>query len=1086
MIINSSSIESLKPQDYQDLSTKILNRNFNKVNDIIELSIIDNNGTTIITDNSFKDYTPIESIDGKSYKSINIDYVEVLKNYGFSKGRYTLKFSFQRNLIQNSTRKIFLIDEISPSRTEIRVSAPSIPDEIISDGIYDIQNQLFNSVYIKDFNLNFGNGVYSLLLNAQLDSISSPISVLLKLYEPLPSNIRVGNNFRIIEEIINPIEVEIDLGSQSLIVDDGIPLAGPNFSIGFDIGTSVQSEFKSYDNILLNGASSSSFNNLTNYLSGSFPLNLEFDNTNTPSGFHFENFIHFSSAVERLKNFEYKMRLIENYRDELSILEDITGDVTSSINFIKDKSLTEGKINKVIQNFDPYERFLYFESGAFCWPKYDNTKPYSNVSSSNSAVISWLGVEIPGYSGQYNGGQLLSASLFDDQNIHLLSNTLPDHIHSNSDNEQFILFTEMVAHHFDNIWNYIESINDINKAESSLTKGISKTFIFDALQNTGIPAFDQFENTNLFEYLLGDIKDGTFQYTTTDGTTMVTASNAGSIPKSDITKEIWKRLYHNAPYLLKTKGTERGIKALMACYGIPETILHIKEYGGPTTDKTGFKTFSYPKKSKALRMSPYGNTNLNGQIKILSNNVSPDTKTIQFRFKPDFESSVPGYQTIFGNFDENNDNNSYESFSVNIIKSTGSYLDENLYGYVTLKNINDISSTEDIPIYNGDMWNFTLIFDSSSTNDITLYCTNTNFNKNTYIVSTSLNYDDYFGNGWESIPESRSLGFGTSVIGGNALYPNGGPTEGNYQEIRLWNEALTQDTILVQSLSPFNYNGNSISSSYESLYLRLPLGSDLFYSESNYTINNSPNPLFRNIYSGSISASVVGNVDFISMEETHHLITPDTVGSSINSEKVRIDTGTIDNDWLSPFQSIETSPQDRQPLDYSDLGIFFSPTFEINEDIIYTLGGFRLDDYIGDPTHYTSSYYPALREINQIYSKKLERRYNFYDYIRTIQFFDHTLFKVIKSFTPAKANLKTGLVIEPHYLERSKIPGKNITKEHINEHTLQYVISGSISSTNETEYLLEISPVGYVESGSYGVANENVAQRSRLSNRFFR
>ena len=51
------------------------------------------------------------------------------------------------------------------------------------------------------------------------------------------------------------------------------------------------------------------------------------------------------------------------------------------------------------------------------------------------------------------------------------------------------------------------------------------------------------------------------------------------------------------------------------------------------------------------------------------------------------------------------------------------------------------------------------------------------------------------------------------------------------------------------------------------------------------------------------------------------------------------------------------------------------------------------------------------------------------DYIRTIQFFDHTLFKMIKDFTPAKANLTTGLVIEPHYLERTKIPGKNIDYE---------------------------------------------------------
>lgn len=1076
MIINSSSIESLKFQDYQNLSNKVLNRNFDRSSDIIELSIIDNNGVNILTDGDFKDYTPIGSVDGNFYKSINIDYVEVLKNYGFSKGIYTLKFSFQRNSTQTNTRKVFLIDEISPSRTEIRVSAPSIPDNIISDSIYEIQNQLYSSVYIKDFNLNFGNGIYLLLLNAQLSTVSSPVSALLKLYEPLPPNIRIGSNFSIIEEIINPIQVEIDLGSQS-VIDEGVPLAGPNFSIGFDIGTSVQSEFKTYDDILVNGVSSSSFNNLVNYLSGSFPLNLEFDNVNTPSGFHFENFIHFSSAVERLKNFEYKMRLIESYRDELSNLDSITGNITSSINFIKDKSLTKGKIDKVIQNFDPYERFLYFESGTFSWPKYDNTKPYSNVSASSKSVASWLGVEISGYPGQYSGGQLLSASLFDDQNIHLLSNTLPDHIHANSDNDQFILFVEMIAHHFDNIWYYIDNINNINNAENSLTKGISKNFIFDALQNTGVPAFDQFENSNLFEYLLGSVKNGVFQYEATDGTTMVTASEGGSIPKSDITKEVWKRLYHNVPYLLKTKGTERGIKALMACYGIPESILHIKEYGGPTTDKTGFRTFTYQKKSKmAETFGPQEGTIL-GDI---SDTNFSKTKTIQVRFLP--KKGYKNPMDIITFIGPSNDigigisqsidvtlNNS-ESFAHLVIVS-GSNISP-----VTIKSIATSSLG---PIYNGDVWNLSLIINSGSNNSnniITAYATNTTYNKNLHILSCSLNIN---------------APYNFSLLGGNWGTGNFGPLlgafSGSLQEYRRWNEELTLDTLKAQALSPFNYNGNNISSSYENLLLRVPLGSNnkslpntqVVSFENNY----APSPINRGLYSVIIYGD---SLKEYSLEETHHLITPDTVGSSMVSDKVRIDTGVIDNDWLSPFQSVESSVQDRQPLDYSDLGIFFSPTFEINEDIIYTLGGFRLDDYIGDPTHYTSNYYPDLKEINQIYSKKLERRYNFYDYIRTIQFFDHTLFKVIKSFTPAKANLKTGLVIEPHYLERSKIPGRNITKEHISEHLLPYVLSGSISSTSEPEYLLEISPISYIESGSYGVFNENVAQVSRLSSRYFK
>ena len=118
--------------------------------------------------------------------------------------------------------------------------------------------------------------------------------------------------------------------------------------------------------------------------------------------------------------------------------------------------------------------------------------------------------------------------------------------------------------------------------------------------------------------------------------TLVSASNAGSIPKEDITKEIWKRLYHNAPYLLKTKGTERGLKALMSCYGVPSTILNVKEYGGSTSDKTTYQTFSYEKSGLALK----GDSGTDGYFiktdwsSSLTKNLNSEAKTVEFRIKP--------------------------------------------------------------------------------------------------------------------------------------------------------------------------------------------------------------------------------------------------------------------------------------------------------------------------------------------------------------------------------------------------------------------------------------------------------------------
>lgn len=45
-----------------------------------------------------------------------------------------------------------------------------------------------------------------------------------------------------------------------------------------------------------------------------------------------------------------------------------------------------------------------------------------------------------------------------------------------------------------------------------------------------------------------------------------------------------------------------------------------------------------------------------------------------------------------------------------------------------------------------------------------------------------------------------------------------------------------------------------------------------------------------------------------------------------------------------------------------------------------------------------------------------------WDYIRLIKFYDNSLFKMIKDFTPVKSGLATGIVIKQTFLERNKYP----------------------------------------------------------------
>jgi hypothetical protein len=1078
-ILNTQIIEAINAQDLEQVPSKQLVRNFGQGKDFITFKILDEQGNLLLNDPFFTEYTPYNDTPGtkgnSKTTSIDIDYEQVLQDYGYTSGTYTLQFSFYRRILDNE-QEAFTISEISTSRREIRIAPKNIPQVDFELAIGVLNNTLVTSPFVRDINLVTQKHSV-LILNSVL---SRDKTGLLKLYNPLPTNLFPGDSFDILEEIIDPLEVKVRL-DKSDEGSTGIDIGPPNFTLSTENIFTVPSSQKTFDQILTNGSVSSSFNRVQNMLSGSaVQIDLEFDNTDTTSGYHFENFIHFSSDTERLQNFKYKLELIETYSSSLAHLNNISGSISASNFILENKSILETKQNRLIQGFDYYERYLYYESGAYAWPKTNNTCPYTNAKTDSAAAVSWFGAPVDDYNSAYYGGQMLSASKFDEWNQYNLVNTVPPHIKDNTQNDKYILFVEMIAQHFDGIWAYMDSITDINEAYSGLKDGISKDLVLNQLTSRGISAYDQFANAPLYEYLIGDDGSGAFEYSPTDGATLISASNC-PIPKGDIAKEIWKRLYHNSSYLLKTKGTERGLKALIACYGIPESILHVKEYGGPLVDKTGFRTFSYQKESRMAKL----NNSVGNIITDAGDPKFTNTKTLQVRFLPETnyfepqdiihcrENLFTPDQSIAIGISQSIDHTKINSASfAHLVIATGSTGD-----------IGKVASALG-PIYNGDVWNLSVNITSGSDgtgNNLTAYITNTNSNKNTYVLSCSLDLpNNYYEEG-----TGRTIRIAPSnVNSGTPDYPLMGKFSGSIQEYRRWGEKLTKSTIVTQSLSPFNYNGNTVSSSFESLLVRVSLGSNNQNLPTTTVTNLNITPKEENRTNNTVSV-FGGSLESFFIEETHHLTTPDTVGSGMVSDKVRIDKGTFDDNFLDPFISVETSPQDRQPLDYSDLGVFFSPTFEVNEDIIYTLGGFRLDDYIGDPRDYTSGSYPDLKTIRDIYTQKLDKKLGIGDYIRTIQFFDHTLFKMIKEFVPAKVNLKTGLVIEPHYLERTKIAGTNVDYEQLTEHLINPKgITGSLSSTYEEEYDVVINVPNYILSGSYASATENVAQTLRKSRYF--
>ena len=1062
MILDTSSNPRI---NLTSVSSKEIFKSFGRLEDNIELHIYDLNNNIL---RSIEDFTEYENSQPQSTGNepenptqLSILPSNILNNSGFSFGKYKLNFYFQRTKIFKTDNHPFIIKEISSTRREVRLIAPDIKNGLFKNSIKSFISEIESSAYFREFVLNFGKNINVLGINYILNTNTSKYELLVKTLDPLPSTIKIQSTCKIVESIIDPISMEVDLGFPQPI-DDTISLRGPNFNISVKTKKSIPSDYKNYNQILKYNLSSS-YNNLINDLEKKEspeihydyirPISESLESVDIP--YHFENFIHFGSALKRLQNFEYKLKLIESNNSKIGDINTISTPTSNAI--INNKITLNNNINEIIKGFDGYERFLYFTTGSniFTWPKqndegqnHSSKTPYIPYSITSSEAKTWLGHEVD--TTTYYGGQLLSASLFDRQNNHRLINTIPMHIKDNTNNSFYINFVDMIGQNFDQIWTHIKHITKIK--DTHHVRGISKNLVYYSLQSLGIDTFDQFENSNLIEYILGEgtgsnqydvanfILSSSEQQTGTEITpseTMVTASNEGSVPKQDITKQIWKRIYHNVPYLVKTRGTERGLRALMNCYGVPTTTLNIKEYGGPVKDKTGYKTFSYEKSGLTLKGNSgtgdgfFAKTDWSASI----NDNEYTEKTVTFRIKPSRypkPTDTPNYHlfTLSGSNDGSTEDLTLDNHLIlepyttpnTDISSSG---DWDQYGKLSYYQGNTLKkSTTYFPIFNGDFWNVFVtgkdLNTSTGTASFGAYQANSLKNVSYYTTESHDISTPKETWGWSSDQGARHAYFGGVPPNASAQYDEVDNIvfSGSFQEIRYYfGEALSHETLKKQALEPYMYAGNSISSSFDNLILRLPLGSNLHKNTSSF----HPNIDVDYINSGSISSSLA-DPTWEEIIETHHLPTPDTVGASMTSEKVRIDTGIIDDNILSHNTKAETSTLDRQPQDFEDLGIFLSPTSEINEDIIYTLGAFRLDDYIGSPlpSSQTSSYYSDLKELRDLYFKKVKRRFNYWDYLKTVQYLDHTLFKLIEQFVPFRANTKTGLLIEPHYLERNK------------------------------------------------------------------
>jgi len=1002
-ITNISNIDSTQflNQNYTSKDEALLNslnvsKEFGLPGDNIELHIISSNGDLLDIVYDFKNYTTYKTNEGTSlYSQIVVDPKADLESFGLNQGVYDVVYNFYRTLFSSSIANQFYITEISSDRTEIKVSTNNTSYTALGQSYLTFVAERNSRAFYSDFILNFSDNKTYIGVNIAFDNVNQTLpSLYIKLYEPLPSNITVKDTFWLVENISDPYAFQVTTDFLAEATTDFTPLRGPNINIELAEKANLTTKYLNLSTLLSSNVSSS-YQQLQSWLEEkSIEISIDYND--------FSNFVHFSSANERLQNFKYKLNQIQLLQADINAINSLN--ISSSITYISSSVLTlQNQLNTLIQKLDGYEYYLYYESGSNAWPKINSTKPYTNKSVADPASIAWFN----------NQSQI--ASNYDTSNRDYVWNNLPEYITVDQQNSNLELFVSMLGQHYDYIWTYIKDITDLQVADNRIDYGISKDLVADTLRNFGIKLYTNSRGQDdLYISLLG-INPNNSTLPSTGSLVInnyVTASQY-TIPGDDILKETYKRIYHNLPYLLKTKGTRRGLYSLINCFGIPDTIIKIKEYGGNKKDQDIIEQIT-PKFDYNLSLGSTASLAIPFQpsykqfLSSSFNDIYPDT--LEYRFK--FTGTLPTQSIL-----ETSDN----KLNIRVINISSSYakIDFRISGSGGFTNSTPIT----LPLYNDDWWNLNLTRQTgslrasatSSNNTYTLTIGNKDDNGIQYLTSSSLTVSNTYNSVFNTIK--------TLYPGGNIVSKS---FSGSIQEFRYWIGSIPIDDFKDHILNPRSISYNSVTGSYNNLIFRLPLGSELDNLKTSSLNSVHPAPT-ASFISASVTSSraIVNNYlssSYSINHETFLINTPNVGNFTEIDEKVRIAIpNLVPGDVLTPYISIQKPETYPYSTDLNVVEVAISPQDSINADIIDQLGSFSIDDYIGDPRLAASSSYPALTDLRNFYFKKYSRKENVFDLIKLLSYFDNSLFKMIKDFVPAKSNLSTGLVIKPHILERNKI-----------------------------------------------------------------
>ena len=890
---------------------------------------------------------------------VAIDIYNEFKQLNLTSGNFNIVVNFFKNLVGSYDRQHLRIDEISPDRTEIRMQAidAADPEFLLQITNYINTVRQTSAPFYKSYLLNFSRNQTALFVN----SVVIGDYLYVKLYEPLPINIDIDFKCWVVEELKDAY-----IDSVAIAPDVVLPrtnkLANPNWYANAAYNISSETGLKNWNDLL--GSSVQTSQQIVDaYFSGSLSgmkLNIDYSD--------FNNFVFYSSATERMHNFKYKLELLEYYTSQSLIISQLSGSVAST-NVV---DYTATKTN-LVSGFDAFEHYLYYQSSSILTtheipvvnanvsevtgsyitpvPKLTSTYPYALVSTTSTQFTTWF------------DAILTKAELYDALNLNALTAAIPEYIRYDSSNVDLSTFVNMLGHHYDILYTYINHMSKINKREENPKLGMPNELLYSVAKQFGWNLTDGNQYQDLWQYVLG---------TNETGTPLTGSVSVGdpSVPGRDMTYTVWRRIVNNLPLLLKSKGTKRSVQALLSCYGIPQSMISINEYGGPRLDRAPV----YEKLNFDYALDLIGTTS-----GIVSIPYATTPNALELRFRLDDVQTNPSMPS-----------------SMELLNIGGSFYVSIDFVSGTMGTISISGMTPSAPIEMFDGGWLSLLLKNDGNGNSNAIVKRAKYGK---IVASTV----ATGSGIEIPPAPDQI-----FLGDNS---NASRLRGQLQELRLWTANI--DTYFNNHVkAPGAYNSED---PYNELIFRLPLTQKV-----NHTLTGSMQGVQP--VSASFAAAFSGwstDTPYDSIEETYYYDSPSLGVGTFDDNKIRLESNELIG-TLDVKTRAERSQFDSAALDSKKLGVYFSPQTMINEDIIAQYGFTELDEYIGDPGETDSKAYPKLIQAAASYWKKYETRNDINAYIKMFTLFDLSFFRQLDQLLPARVDKLTGILIQPNLLERSK------------------------------------------------------------------